>query len=332
MTRRPAEGVSTARVAVIGADTPVGAAVRAALESSGVPGARVDLFGATRGEAVLSEYAGEARLIQDPDPAEVGAHGLVFVCESGPATDRAIAGCGGETLVLDLVGSSAGPDARLIHADVPHSLPATGGRVAVAHPLTIALVELLAPVDAEIGLREATAVVMRPAADFGDEGPEELRKQVVSLFSFGEVPKKVFGWQLAFNVLPQACFDEREPGLAPRVVGEVERLLGWPAGRLAIQILTVPVFHGHALTIRLEPGDTASADRIAACLARGGRVDVDVAGGVATPIEVTGERRTLVSGIQEDGGGGFWMWAVVGEAAAAAAEQAVRLARATGRL
>ncbi|HET9300407.1 MAG TPA: hypothetical protein VFO11_10710, partial [Candidatus Polarisedimenticolaceae bacterium] len=69
MSPRRAEYTGTARVAVVGAETPAGARLRAALAASGFPGARLDLFGDNPGEeAVLSEYAGEARLIQPASP------------------------------------------------------------------------------------------------------------------------------------------------------------------------------------------------------------------------------------------------------------------------
>ena len=53
-------------MALVGAETPEGARIRQALADRGIPGERVNLFGRTEGEAVLSEYAGEARMIQEP--------------------------------------------------------------------------------------------------------------------------------------------------------------------------------------------------------------------------------------------------------------------------
>lgn len=332
MGRPPAERASLGRVAVIGAGTPVGVSLRAVLEGCRVPGARVHLFGVSRGEALLGEYDGEARLIQEPDPDAVRGHEVIFVCEGGPATEEALAGCAPDVLIIDLVGALANSDARLCHVDAPRSLPSAGGPVAVAHPLSIALVDLLGPLDDEFGLRQAAAIVLRPAADFGDAGVDELRGQVVSLLNFNEVPKQVFGRQLAFNVLPQVCFEESEPGLGERVAAETGRLLEWPAGRLALQLLTVPVFHGHTLIVRVIPEGAVAPARVAACLSARGRVEVQLDGGPATTIEVSGERRSVVTGIAGDGGDGLWIRALVGEAWVAAAEQAVQLARATGRL
>src|SRR5262245_50992417 len=101
MSRSAAEGVRAARVAVIGAESPCGAFLREALAEQGVPGSRVDLFGATHGEAVLSEYDGEARLIQEPDPRELGGHDLVFLCDASEASRQLAAEPARGRLVID---------------------------------------------------------------------------------------------------------------------------------------------------------------------------------------------------------------------------------------
>ena len=67
MGLRSVKRAGAARVALVGADTVDGSRVRGALARSRVSGSRVDLYGTTHGEVVLSEYAGEARLIQEPE-------------------------------------------------------------------------------------------------------------------------------------------------------------------------------------------------------------------------------------------------------------------------
>ena len=45
-----------------------------------------------------------------------------------------------------------------------------------------------------------------------------------------------------------------------------------------------------------------------------------------TPLDVTDEMRTSLSGLAEDGLGAYWLWVVAGETAARGAHRAVRLA------
>ena len=70
---------ATARIAVVGAESTSGTLLRAALAESHVPGSRVNLYGLADGEAVISEYDGEARLIQDPNLREIVAHEVIFL-------------------------------------------------------------------------------------------------------------------------------------------------------------------------------------------------------------------------------------------------------------
>ena len=102
--------------------------------------------------------------------------------------------------------------------------------------------------------------------------------------------------------------------------------------RLALRLVTVPVFYGHAVNLRFEPARETSVEAVLEALSVGGLVDTTGNGERSTPLEVSDERRTTVSGVSADGLGGFWLWAVAGEAGAAAAEHAVRLARAVADL
>ena len=102
MSRRSTSSNGTARIAVVGAPTVDGFHLRAALAAHGVAGARVDLYGITRGEVVLSDYAGEARMIQEPDVEELARHELIFICEPGEVLQR-LPEAAPSAVIIDLV-------------------------------------------------------------------------------------------------------------------------------------------------------------------------------------------------------------------------------------
>ena len=335
MSPPSASGNGSARVAVVGAPTAAGSRLREALVEHGVPGAQVDLYGGTRGEVVISEYDGEARMIQEPEPAEVARHEVIFICEESDVTDGIVAAAGPGTFVIDMLGSlAARVGAPRVHMDInPDVVPSSGGRCfAVPHPLTLLLAELLHPLDRELGLAEVIAVVLRPASDFGEQGLEELRDQTVRLLSFAEVPVRTFGRQLAFNVIPQTELAAGEPSLEAQITGEIGELLGWRESHLTVRLLTVPLFHGHGLQLRFRLERDTTPEEVRGVLERAGLSDPEAAGRPATPLEVTGQTRTSLSDPAEDGLGGFWLWVVAGETAARGAAQAVRLAAYLGRL
>lgn len=324
-----------ARVAVVGAESPDGAQVRAALARFGVPGSRVDLYGLTRGQAVLSEYGDEARLIQETEASEVAHHGVVLLCEPGRLTSRIVAERSAETLIIDVAGCIPDRDGTVVvHMGInptsPESLP---GLVAVPHGIAAVLAEVLHPLDIQMGgVRRASAVVLRPASDFGDRGLEELREQTIRLFSFGEIPRETFGGQLCFNVVPDRG---RHRGVAPlddRIAREASAILGWREPRLAVRLLDVPVFHGHAAFLNVELSSRPGVDAVSHALDGATGLERTTDGGPATPMQVAADRRTVIGEVSEDGTGGYWIWLVAGEVGAIPAELAIRLARLKGDL
>ena len=320
-------------VAVVGASTPDGAALRHALEVVGIPGARVDLYGTSQGEALISEYAGEARLIQEADLAEIVDHDLIFLCERGDLA-RGVAGVAEPgAVIIDLVDAldpAARP--RLVHMDVnPQDAADPGGRIAVPAGLAIVIAEPLLALERDHGIEEATAIVLRPASDFGEPGIEELREQTTRLLSFSDMPTETFGRQLAFNVLPQSLPQESAGSAeARRVEDQVRQLLGWDRARLALRQLTVPIFHGHGIQLRLKLKQDPGRQALLQSLEQGSWLrEVPE---VSTPLDVCEESKTRVVELESDGNGGYWLWVVAGELRARGVEQAVRVAHAAREL
>jgi aspartate-semialdehyde dehydrogenase len=322
MSRPAVDGIRAARVAVIGAESPCGAFLREALAEQGVPGSRVDLFGATHGEAVLSEYDGEARLIQEPDPEQLGGHDFVFLCDASEASRRVAADPAGKRLVIDLAAARGnGHPAPVVHPDInPQAIEGHGGIVAVPHPLSAVIADVLHALERTVGVARATIVAVRPASDYGERGLEELRDQTVGLLRFSEPPKDVFGRQLAFNLIPAGLFPQgHEPDLESRIVAEVGALLGWREPRIAVALMMAPVFYGHSLVLRFEPARAAAFGDVVTAFR-------SLEGDASTPIDAAGSRAIVASQVRRDGLGGFWAWIVAGEAGPAAAALAVRLA------
>lgn len=312
----------------MGASSPAGALIREALRDFGVPGSRIDLFGATGGEIVRSEYDGEARLIQEPESTEIAKHDLILLCEPGDATRRILSRAGAGHVMMDLVASGPAGSVPLVGpGTTTESARAHRGVIAFPHPLSLLLTEILSPLERALGVQEVIAVVLRPASDFGERGLEELRDQTVSLLRFGDPPTELFGRPLAFNVIPQDSMGAvAEPDLARRVGEEVRRLVGWDTARLSVSLILAPVFHGHALSARVTLGAPASIDQVRSALGAQICPPRGAAEAGNTPMEAAVETSPLLSAVTADGRGGFWLWAVAGDAGTAWARQAVELA------
>lgn len=316
MARRDADRAGESRVAIVGAETPQGRRIRRALEEAGVPGGRVDLFGATLGQAVLSEYDGEARLIQEPDLESLAGYAAVFVCDASLAEPGGVEALAERVVVFDARGG-ARPPAAAVRSRL-HVVP---------HFLGVALASLLAPLAAEPGIRRASAVVLRPAGDFGEAGVDELRAQTVNLLNFASVPTAVFGRQLAFNAIPHRTLD---PGGSEDdvVAADAESLGGLAAGTVSLRMVVLPMFYGHAVLARVEATRPVTAGDVVARLEGARGIGVAATGAAATPLDAAERSGVVVSEVSDDGAGGVWIWAVIDDPGAVAANAAVERARA----
>jgi aspartate-semialdehyde dehydrogenase len=312
------------RVAVLGAASPVGGHVKSALASRNVPGERVSLYGHARDVAVISEYDGEARLVQPVGDLDASLYGAVFVCEPGHDEGALTAAATGGTLVVDLSGTIAG--AWL--AGTPQTEP---GRhlVAVPHPVSLMLEPLLVALHGAVGLTGASAFVLRPAADFGPPGLEELREQTVHLLRFESTPTDVFGRQLAFSVIPEHLFPPEEKDAAARVAAECRALVGAPELRLAVSMALVPTFLGHAIALHVELARGGAADALAALAGvRGVVVASDPE--VGTNLDAPEEPGLVVARVDSAGTGLVRLWVLGSEPGAVAAARALGVASAAG--
>ncbi|NIM00810.1 MAG: hypothetical protein GTN89_07835 [Acidobacteria bacterium] len=315
------------KIAVLGASTLEGTRVREALEAARVPAAKVDLFGFADGDVLVSEYAGEARMIQEPDPVVVAGHEVLLVCERGDSTRRVAEQLRADQLVIDLVGGL--PEklgARLLNPR--NEVDDAAGFYAVPHPLALVLSDLLSPVDRGPGVEQCVAVIVRPAVDYGEAGVEELRQQTVRLLNFVELPVDTFGRQLAFNIVPESGLSCGIPGFEQEIARQVGVLLGWDRERLTLRFLAAPLFYGHAVELHIRTPNGTGLDEMRRALAENGLEPGEERGPlVSTPMEVADERTIRLGELTADGLGGFWLWAVAGGSNSRAAEFAVRLAQ-----
>lgn len=321
----------TARVAVVGSTTLLGTRLRQMLAESGVPGSRVELYSAVdASEPILSEYDGEARLIQTPDLDEVLSRDLVFLCERGGLVARIVERAASAITAIDVANArAAGTDVTLAHMDVnPRAVAGPPGLFAIPHELSTLLVDLLYPLERELGLADVVATILRPASDFGDEGVEELRDQTVRLLNFTDPQTELFGRQLAFNVLPQSVSPDGGESIENRVATEVGSLIGWADRRMTVGLAVAPVFFGHCLSLCLRFGREVTSDRLREVLMNAGLSATNDGADRLTPMDVSSEDGIHVTEVSSDGRGGFRIWAVAGGVHRRNAELAVRLAAA----
>jgi len=221
-------------------------------------------------------------------------------------------------------GEEPGPPIRRSIVRVPfldRSFPVRGtaegadARVYVgARPATIVISTLLLRLGARFPLTRAVAHVFASASETGSHGIDELQKQTVNLLSFQKIPRKVFGGQLAFNLMSRPGGTSVSELLALESVLR-QQLQEYLHGRVpvpALRLVQVPVFHSLAVSLFVETDPPAAPEKAAEALL-GERVDLRRgAHDSPTPVEVAGSDEILVDRVTADPDrpGGLWIWAV----------------------
>ena len=137
-----------------------------------------------------------------------------------------------------------------------------------AHPVALVLGLVFAGLKGLGAVRSAWATVLEPASEYGRAAMDELHQQTVALLSFQPLPKLTYDAQVAFNVTPVSG-DDAKINLATTEARIRRHYALLSAGRLpevAVQLVHVPVFHGHTISIGLEFEKPVTIEHLQAAL------------------------------------------------------------------
>ena len=336
------------RVAVVGASSLLGKELLTVLEERHFPYSRLVTFADEEDELELpildlregppTSALDENVTASSLDFAFIAARSrhMPSLLYPGQSSGEGRPGC----LVIDLgtpapVEETAGPPvpfprraARVPFLERSFPLPEAeeGGESRVyisARPATIVISSLLLRLGARFPLKSAVAHVLASVSEIGSHAIEELQKQTVNLLSFQKIPRKVFGAQLAFNLLSRPCGTGGSELLALEN-GLRNQLQEYLQGRVpvpALRLLQVPVFHSLAVSLFVETSQPAAPEKVGEAL-RGERVELRRRSQDSpTPVEVAGSDRILVDSVTADSDSptGLWIWAVADNLRLAAA-------------
>lgn len=344
------------QIGVAGASSLLGQELVRVLNERGFPVSRLINFEANTEEPDLPILDLSTSLHTEPASEEVNATELDFLFLAdrpwssfgqspglGPALEAARLSAPdrpAHCAVIDMVdalGESAGATPAAIsripflERTTQNAQPGPHAKLFTSmHPAAIALSALVLRLGARLPLKSVVAQVFSPVSEMGSRAIDELQKQATSLLSFQQVPQKVFGAQLAFNVLAHLG-GKRDSDLTARecrIHNEVRRYL---AGRFpvpALKVTQVPVFYSLALSVFAETAEAVAPEAAEAALA-GEHLRVRRRGEPApSPVDAAGSGDILVDQITHDPANpdALWIWAAV-DNIRMAAENAVEIAQ-----
>ncbi len=189
--------------------------------------------------------------------------------------------------------------------------------IVAAHPAAMVCALLLARMQSAGAIRHVAATVLEPASEYGRAALDELHQQTVTLLSFQTVPMALYDMQVAFNTV--AAFGESAKVNLAESEASIRRhyalLSGGRLPRLSLQLVHVPVFHGHTFSIAVEFDRPVTLEQVEAALSEA-HIEV-IMGDVDLPgnLNSIGDDNISVRVRLDDQGAAqsrvVWLWAAI---------------------
>jgi len=275
-------------LALVGASTLKGKEVKALLQERGFPVGRLALLDAAEAHGQLTEFDEEPVVIQPVGKDSFRDMSFALFASSASFTDAhwqmaEESGCE----VIDLSFSLETHPRAQLRAPLVESLydgqrtrrelagPNSKSLFVSAHPVAMAIAGVLGCLARDFQVTRCVVTVLESVSEHGKAGIEELSRQTISLLSFQEIPKDIFGAQVAFNLLSNFGGERHADLLESQTrIGRHVRtlldadLLGGRAVQPAVRLLQAPIFYGHAFSCFVELDAAASTTRIEEALHR----------------------------------------------------------------
>jgi aspartate-semialdehyde dehydrogenase len=293
-------------IAIVGSTSLLGKELQEMLEARGFPVGKLVLLETEEYAGLLQEFAGEIQITQVISPDAFSDIDIAFFTCS-PEIMQAYVASGAKFPELTIDLTQTGRDGTLyLHGISDVRLLRPTGYYLNPHPATIVIARVLSDLHNAFTVKSAQIAILEPASERGNFGVDELQEQTVNLLNFQQVQNKVFGGQIAFNVLPETEASTRTEG---RIAEQLKGILGRTFPHPLLMAMQVPVFHSHAFSMFFEllesPQDLAAHLRQNPALVLG-----DSAG--PSPVAVVGSDKIHVGAFRcyVRGGVQYALWIV----------------------
>jgi aspartate-semialdehyde dehydrogenase len=308
------------RVAIVGGATLKGKELADVLHERHFPARDIRLLDDEETIGQLESMGDEVTFIQSVTPGQLQDVDVVFFASDEAFTRRQwpLARAAGAAMV-DLSYGLEDQGGAVVRAPwierelgcplTPDLQPAPA---VVAHPAALALALLLLRAQKAGRIRTAVATIVEPASERGRRGMDELHEQTVNLLSFRELPKKVFGSQVAFNLIARYGENSR-PSLESverRIVRHFEQITSGLVPVPALLLLQGPNFHGHAFAVYVEIEPAVTLEAFVSLLSGEHILMAERAEDAPSNVNAAGRDEILLAVRQNAANPhGFWLWA-----------------------
>ena len=312
------------RIAIVGASSLRGKELNEALTESSFAASDFVLLDEEKSFGQLESAGEEATFIQQITPDSFAHVDFSFFAGTPDVTDKHWqSALGAGASIVDLTYALEDEPGVLVRAPWFNDEGGDGSArapdlhtpaIVPAHPAALTLALLLGRMQDSGAIRNVSVTFLESASEYGRTALDELHQQTVSLLSFQSVPREFYDIQVAFNAIA-ATGEGAKVNLAERealIRRHYALLSGGRLPELALQLVHVPVFHGHNLSIAVEFESRVAFEHVEAALA-GAHVEM-ILSDVDAPSNLTsaGQEDILVR-LRSDEPGmtqsrRFWLW------------------------
>ncbi len=295
-------------VGIVGATGAVGQELLRLLHDRNFPMASLRLFASARSAGKVAEYAGKKYTIEEAKPGVFAGVDVAFFAAGGSVT-RALAPDADKSGCLVIDKSShyrMDPDVPLVIPEInPEGLRNHKGIIANPNCSTAVTLMALWPLHRAFGLKRYFASTYQSVSGTGAEAVRELEDQIQSYVKGTPIVKKVYPYQIAFNLIPQV--DSFGPngytGEETKMMLESRKIMGLPNLKVSATTVRVPVVRAHSVSVNAEFERPVSVEAARAAIAafEGAQLVDDPANKVyPTPLDFSNQVKCGVGRIRLD--------------------------------
>jgi aspartate-semialdehyde dehydrogenase len=234
--------------------------------------ASLRLFASARSAGKVIEYGGKKFTVEEAKPGVFAGVDVAFFAAGGSVTralapDAVKSGC----LVIDKSSHyRMDPDVPLVIPEInPEGLRNHKGIIANPNCSTAVTLMALWPLHKAFGLKRYFASTYQSVSGTGAEAVQELESQVQAYVKGAPLAKKVYPYQIAFNVIPQV--DSFGPngytGEETKMMLESRKIMGLPDLKVSSTTVRVPVVRAHSVSVNAEFERPVSVEAARAAIA-----------------------------------------------------------------
>lgn len=245
-------------VAIVGATGAVGLELTRVLQCRNFPVSQLTLLASPRSSGKVLRFRKEEVIVQALDAGSFGGVDFAWFCAGSEiAKNYAHFAVEAGTVVID--NSSA----FRMDPMVPLVIPEINGEEAqyhkgiIANPNCTTIITLMGlyPLHKAFDVKRVFAASYQAVSGSGTQGISELHQQVRSLLAGHQsVGRRVYPYQIAFNVLPQveSFLDSGYTQEEVKMQNEGRRILHLPKFRASATCVRVPVYRAHSVAVFAE--------------------------------------------------------------------------------